>query len=597
MTRILDEKSSTLLSALTGKSQEFANEVSRVTEHAVKAIEAKGFTFTRTMMDNSEHDRAADQRGERSGDRRAQPLDQGDARRRPGRDRELDRRHQSRPQGAAGRRRGCRQGRGLDRHAHAARTAGEHPFGRRDSKQTAAAAVSEMLETHSMLRSDTTALFERLREANILLQEVLSGAHENMSEIESTLVTRVADFVAAMNEVAQQDRHHQRAGRAAHQQLPTGRARRRSPISAQLAAQFDTHGRSLAEAVSLIDRSNRRTEGALNERRESLETLIGMLDARAGELDNRLTRFSNQLDQSLTSLTAHRQQGRRSRAAPDALLGLLDQSLEAPATAPARSPAWWPNSTPPAHAPSRRISRAIRTANEDEHKRTTQAMRSDLRAVDRRRPIDVRSGCRALCRGGRRAQADDAEMQRELDSHARRAAQGHSRTAAGDRGKRRPDAPRDRRPDRGAGRAQPHRGAPWPQPRHRRAGGAARRARSMHAPPRREAVLANGGSRAEPPRPLGARAGHRCRRTPPPPPPPPRPAREVALAQPWHAPQRQRPQRLAVRPAHPRVAGQRAGAARAATREPAASRRRTRGAARASHASSRSTRWRSTSPA
>ena len=54
-----------------------------------------------------------------------------------------------------------------------------------------------------MLRSDTTALFERLREANILLQEVLSGAHENMSEIESTLVTRVADFVTAMNEVAQ----------------------------------------------------------------------------------------------------------------------------------------------------------------------------------------------------------------------------------------------------------------------------------------------------------------------------------------------------------------------------------------------------------
>jgi len=43
-----------------------------------------------------------------------------------------------------------------------------------------------------MLRSDTTALFERLREANILLQEVLSGAHDNLGEIEGTLVTRVA---------------------------------------------------------------------------------------------------------------------------------------------------------------------------------------------------------------------------------------------------------------------------------------------------------------------------------------------------------------------------------------------------------------------
>ena len=47
-----------------------------------------------------------------------------------------------------------------------------------ESKQTASATVADMLETHGMLRSDTTALFERLREANILLQEVLSGAHE-----------------------------------------------------------------------------------------------------------------------------------------------------------------------------------------------------------------------------------------------------------------------------------------------------------------------------------------------------------------------------------------------------------------------------------
>ena len=53
-----------------------------------------------------------------------------------------------------------------------------------------------------MLRSDTTTLFERLREANILLQEVLSGAHENMSAIENTLVTRVSEFVSTMNEVS-----------------------------------------------------------------------------------------------------------------------------------------------------------------------------------------------------------------------------------------------------------------------------------------------------------------------------------------------------------------------------------------------------------
>ena len=96
-----------------------------------------------------------------------------------------------------------------------------------------------MLETQSMLRSDTTALFERLREANILLQEVLSGAHENMSEIESTLVTRVADFVAAMNDVAQKTGTANSRGGTAHHRVPD-RSRRR-PLSdlAQLAGQFD----------------------------------------------------------------------------------------------------------------------------------------------------------------------------------------------------------------------------------------------------------------------------------------------------------------------------------------------------------------------
>ena len=52
-----------------------------------------------------------------------------------------------------------------------------------------------------MLRNDTTALFERLRDANVLLQEVLSGATENLSKIENMLSTRVSDFVATMNDI------------------------------------------------------------------------------------------------------------------------------------------------------------------------------------------------------------------------------------------------------------------------------------------------------------------------------------------------------------------------------------------------------------
>ena len=166
------------------------------------------------------------------------------------------------------------------------------------SKQSASSAVSEMQETQNMLRSDATTLYERLREANILLQEVLSGAHENMSGIESTLVARVSDFVAVMNDVAQ------KAGATnsdVERQIAAFQATSVQALNdlSQLAGQFDAHGRSLAEAVALIDTSNRRTEGALAERTSSLEELIASLDDKGNDLDQRLTRFAEVVE-SLT---------------------------------------------------------------------------------------------------------------------------------------------------------------------------------------------------------------------------------------------------------------------------------------------------------
>ena len=94
-----------------------------------------------------------------------------------------------------------------------------------------------------MLRADTTTLFERLREANILLQEVLSGAHENMSALENTLVTRVSEFVTTMNEVAE------RSGVASSQvdqHISSFHAVTSKVLGdlAGLAGQFEQHGRA-----------------------------------------------------------------------------------------------------------------------------------------------------------------------------------------------------------------------------------------------------------------------------------------------------------------------------------------------------------------
>ena len=254
MTTVLSEKSGGVLFAITEKADHFTREVTNATDQAVKAIEERGFAFTRTMMDNST---------------------------------EISRMINTAGEAATG---------AVNRSMTELNDVTQKAIVR--SKETATSSVKEMLETHTMLRSDTTALFERLREANIMLQEVLSGAHENMGALENTLMLRVSEFVSAMTEITQS------TGEA------TGRVERNianfRDITAQvindlgqLARQFDIHGRELAKAVDLIGHSNQHTDDRLNERRVQLDSLVSTLDIRTEDLEKRLNRFSGLLDESL----------------------------------------------------------------------------------------------------------------------------------------------------------------------------------------------------------------------------------------------------------------------------------------------------------
>ena len=281
MTGLLDEKSNTLIVALSSKGQEFAGEVGRITDQAVKSIEAKGFAFTQTMMDNSEEIARlindASQNATSAMTRTLGQLQEG-------------------AQGVSETAKTSLTRTIEDLHS-ATRSAIE------ESKQTASATIADMMETHGMLRSDTTALFERLREANILLQEVLSGAHENMGSLERTMVTRVSEFVAAMNDVGGKS---ETAAAAVEKHLGTFNAVTRQVLGdlSELATEFSTHGRSLAEAVELVEKSNRRSEELVGARRASIETLIATLDARTEDFGDRLQRFSSLLDELLDAASS-----------------------------------------------------------------------------------------------------------------------------------------------------------------------------------------------------------------------------------------------------------------------------------------------------
>ncbi len=279
--RSIDETGSTFLAALTGKGQEFSGEVSRLTEQSVKAIDGKGFVFTQTMMEKSQEIARlindASQNATVSITRTLGQMQEG---------------AQSVTEAAK-----TTIARTLDELHRATKSAIE------ESKQTAAATVSEMMETHTMLRSDSTALFERLREANILLQEVLSGAHENMSSIEHTMAARVSEFVAAMSDLSGKTGA---TTAKVEQHLGTFNNVTAKVLQdlGELADQFSAHGRTLADAVEMLDTSNRRTEDSVAARQAGVENLVATLDTRTEDFGERLRRFSGLLDESLEAATA-----------------------------------------------------------------------------------------------------------------------------------------------------------------------------------------------------------------------------------------------------------------------------------------------------
>ena len=68
-----------------------------------------------------------------------------------------------------------------------------------------------------------------------------------------------------------------------------------------LSGQFDTHGKALVEAAAVVEQSNRNTTSSVAERKAALELLVTTIDLRTADLDQRLSRFTGLLDESLAA--------------------------------------------------------------------------------------------------------------------------------------------------------------------------------------------------------------------------------------------------------------------------------------------------------
>jgi hypothetical protein len=213
------------------------------------------------------------------------------------------------------------------------------------SKEAAAATVSELRETQGMLRADTSVLFERLRDANILHQEVLRGAQTNLNSIEQILSTRVAEFVSTIGTLVEgADAATGKIDR--HVSSFYGLTSKVLADLGELAVRFDGHGRALADAVNMLDKSNKDSIVAVDNRKSVYEALASAVESRTGELDERLKGFSTLLDESL------RTAGERAREVALLVADATSQGARAIAEQ---------------HA-------AIRSTTEDEGKRTHEAL-------------------------------------------------------------------------------------------------------------------------------------------------------------------------------------------------------------------------------
>ena len=256
LAQIVDARRGTLVEALGSRTMQLTSDIDRATADALKSIENRGQAFTQSMAtDGSDVARNITTAGDLATGAVAKSL------------KDLE---------------------------QASRSAIDQ------SRQVSIAAVTEMQETSKILRTDTVALFERLREGNILLQEVLTGAHDNLNSLERALVTRVADFVSAMNDVTARNGV---ATQTLEDQLSVfnNKTSRALEDLGALSSEFEKHGKELVEAAGAVEQANRATTSSVADRKSQLDSLVTTIDLRTTDLDQRLSRFTTLLDELLAA--------------------------------------------------------------------------------------------------------------------------------------------------------------------------------------------------------------------------------------------------------------------------------------------------------
>jgi hypothetical protein len=179
----------------------------------------------------------------------------------------------------------------------------------------------------------------RLGEANVLMQQIVTGANKNLVAIESGLSTRVGELQNVLSTVMAE------ASQASQQvvsQIGELKAFSEGTLrqTAELANQLDAQGSSLGEvtqtstaalhaAASRLEQVEARIGKALAERKDALEQMHGLISNRTDDVESITRSFAAMIDESLSSAeTRARQIGGVLSDSAEATTGALSQQFE-----------------------------------------------------------------------------------------------------------------------------------------------------------------------------------------------------------------------------------------------------------------------------
>ena len=219
LTRLLDEKSSTLVTALDDRTASFATEITRMSDTMVKAVEQRGAAIAESIAASAAgFARTASQ----SGDELIEALDR---------------------------------------------------IGR--------STIGELSTAGDTVKSDLTQVVDRIRDANAMMQQVMTAATRNLENLEGTFTERFKAFRAASDVLNERVVHLEGTTTGILKDVGS------------LAQRFQDQSKIIASTAGSLDETHRRIDATLDQRREALETLAGNISAYGAEIDQRFKHFAD----------------------------------------------------------------------------------------------------------------------------------------------------------------------------------------------------------------------------------------------------------------------------------------------------------------